>query len=186
MNFDWTIFRLLNNSVLLSSGCLKDHENLLIGGAFLVFLQISRGWSHSELGYLERCDATPTWIREYFQDADGVDGQRYESISSQLGEGASLQLHLAGNAWECGRDAQPWTPKGHLTPHFPPFTGIWPCPLPLACWNFSGFKVFFYWSFRFISHGLKMLIENAISSSSTFHCKWNCLQHTGQWKTDFV
>lgn len=129
MNFDWTIFRLLNNSVL-SLGCLKDHENLWIGGGFLVFLQISRAWSHSELGYLESCDAT---------------------------------LKITG---------APHT-------HFPPLAWVWPCPLPLARWNFSGFKVFSYWSFGFVSQGLKMLIESALSSSSTFHCKRNSFQQTG-------
>lgn len=186
MNFDWTIFRLLNNSVLLSSGCLKDHENLLIGGAFLVFLKKQQGLVPLWAGIFGEVWCHPHLDSGVFSGCRWCGWSKVWKHQLSAREGASLQLHLAGNAWEWGRDAQPWTPKGHLTPHFPPFTGIWPCPLPLACWNFSGFKVFFYWSFRFISHGLKTLIENAISSSSTFHCKWNCLQHTGQWKTDFV
>lgn len=128
MHFDWTIFRLLNNSVLLSSGCLKDHENLLIVGGFLVFLQNSRGWSHSELGYLERCDATPTWIREYFQDADGVDGQRCESISSQLGK-----EHPSSCTWQGMPGSEGGMPNlehqrgtSHLTSHLLLESGLVP------------------------------------------------------------
>lgn len=93
-----------------------------------MFLQISRGWSHSELGYLERCDATPTWIREYFQDADGLDGQRYESISSQL-----RKEHLSSCTWQGMPGSEGGMPNlehqrgtSHLTSHLLLESGLVP------------------------------------------------------------
>lgn len=178
MNFDWTIFRLFNNSVLLSSGCLKDHENLWIGGGFPVFLQISRGWAHSELGYLKRCDE-PTWVQKYSQDADGVDGQ---TISPQL-----RREHPSSCTWQGMPGSEGGIPtlniKWELTPHFPPILESGHVPFLWHCWNFSGIKFFFLLIIQIYFTGLT---ESAISSSSTSHCKRNSFQQTGQWKTNFV
>lgn len=141
MNLDWTVFRLLINSVLLTTGWLKDHKDFLTWRAFACLLPNQQRLVTLWTGIFGELRCHPHLYLEIFSGCRECGWSKLPSHQLSAEEGASPQLRLAGREVHAGYQ------MGISQHNFSAIAGIlghcyWPCPLPLVCWHFSGFKVF--------------------------------------------